>query len=223
MPKRPPTLDLKDLLRIGYKPVKAFESLYLSTDLQRGLSLVVLFSLVYAIAGTIVTADAGALFGYDSEDALVLGLRGFASWVVTMMAFLVFAVAAAVVSKGVYGGRGERSATITLVGYCFPAYVLVTFVLMVVLAIGFQGLDISDVSSWGSAAQEQARLAAIILLVAALASMTWLLWIVSRAIGVANDISGSESVLTAIISAIAAGLLYVLVGAAFRLPMGLSP
>jgi hypothetical protein len=222
-PKHPPRLDLNDLVRVAYRPVKAFESLYLSTNLQRGLSLVVLFSLASAMAGTLVTAGAGELFGYDTRDALVLGLRGFASWIVTMLAFLVFAVVAAVVAKGIYGGRGERGATIMLVGYCFPAYVVVNLLLLVVFAAGFQGLDINDVTSWGAAAEEQALVASAILLAVALACLTWLLWIVSRAIGVANDISGSESVLTAIIASIAAGLVYVIAGAAFRLPIGLSP
>jgi len=222
-PKRPPRLDLKDLVWIGFRPVKAFESLYLSTNLQRGLSLVVLFSLLYASVGTLFTADVGDLFGYDTTDALVLCLRGFASWIVTMLAFLVFAVVAAVVAKSVYGGRGERSATITLVGYCFPGYVAVSFVLLSIFTVGFEGLDINDFSSWSAAAMDQARWAAAVLVSDALVSMTWLLWIVSRAIGVANDISGSESVLTAIIAAIAAGIVYVVAGAAFRLPIGLSP
>ena len=222
-PKNSPRLDLKDLVRVAYRPVKAFESLYLSTNLQRGLSLVVLFSLASAMAGTLATANAGELFGYNTKDALLLGLRGFASWVVTLLAFLVFAVVAAVVAKGLYGGRGERGATITLVGYCFPAYVVVNLLLLVIFAAGFQGLDINDVSSWGAAGEEQALAASAVLVAVALACLIWLLWIASRAIGVANDISGSESVLTAIIASIAAGLVYVVAGAAFRLPIGLSP
>ncbi len=222
-PKHPPRLDLKDLLRVAYRPVEAFESLYLSSNLQRGLSLVVLFSLASAMVGTLVTADAGELFGYDTKDALMLGLRGFASWIVTLLAFLVFAVVAAVVAKSLYGGRGERSTTITLVGYCFPAYVLVNLLLLVILTAGFQGLDINNVLTWGAAGERQAWTVAAILIVVALVCLTWLLWIVSRAIGVANDVSGSESVLTAIIAAIAAGIVYLVAGAAFRLPIGLSP
>jgi hypothetical protein len=221
-PKRYPRLDLKDLLRVGYRPVKALETLYLSTNLQRGLSLVVIFSLLSAVVGTLFTAGAGTIFGYDTGDALLLGLRGFASWIVTLFAFLIFAVVAAVVAKAVYGGRGEKSATIMLVGYCFPAYVLVNFVLLVIFAVGFQGLDLTDVTSWEAAAKDQAFLAATALVLIAIIGLAWLLWIVSRAIGVANDISGSESLLTTIIAAIAAALVYVLAGAAIRLPMGLS-
>ena len=220
--KHSPRLDLKDLLRIGYQPGKACESLYLSTNLQRGLSLVLLFSLASAVAGTLFTAGTGQVFGYETRDALVLGLRGFASWVVTLFAFLVFSVVAAVVAKSIYGGRGERGATITLVGYCFPAYVLVSFLLLVVFTAGFQGLNLTDVASWGAAAKDQALLAMIALVLVAFIGLVWLLWIVSRAIGVANDVSGSEGLLTAIIATIAAGLVYLIAGAAFRLPMGLS-
>jgi len=222
-PKHSPRLDLKDLGRVAYQPVRAFESLYLSANLQRGLSLVILFSVASAAAGTLVTAGAGELFGYDTRDALILGLRGFASWIVTLLAFMIFAVVAAIVAKSVYGGRGERSTTITLVGYCFPAYVLVSLLLLVIFTTGFQGLDLGSASSWSASEKDQARVAAMTLVAVAFVGLTWLLWIVSRAIGVANDISGSESILTAIIAAIAAGLVYIVAGAAFRLPIGLSP
>ena len=222
LPKHPPGLDLNDLGRVAYAPAKAFESLYVSTNLQRAMSLVVLFSLAAAMAGTLVTSGAGELFGYDTRDAVMLVLRGLASWVVTLLSFMVFAVVAAVVAKGLYGGRGERSATITLVGYCFPIYVLISFVLLVIFTAGFQGLNLSDVPSWTEGEKNRALLAATALVVVAIVGLVWLLWIVSRAIGVANDISGSESVLTAIIAAIPAGLVYVIAGAAIRLPMGLS-
>lgn len=221
-PKRSPRLDLKDLGRVAYQPTKAFESLYLSTNLQRGLSLVILFSVASAAANTLVTAGTGQLFGYDTRDALLLGLRGFASWIVTLLAFLVFAVVSAVVARRVYGGRGERGATITLAGYCFPAYVLVSVLLLIIFTTGFQGLNLADVSSWSSADRDQVLLAATALVTVAFIGVIWLLWIVSRAIGVANDISGSEGILTAIIAGIAAGLVYVVAGAAIRLPIGLS-
>ena len=221
--KRPPRLDLTDLGRVAYQPTKAFESLYLSTNLQRGLSLVILFSLALAVVNTIVTAGVGQFFGYDTRDALLLGLRGFVSWIVTLLAVLVFAVVSAVVARRVYGGRGERGATITLVGYCFPAYVLVNLLLLVIFTTGFQGLDLTDVSSWGVRGTDQVLLAAAAFVMVALVGLIWLLWIVSEAISVANDISGSEGVLTAIIAGIAAGLVYIVAGAAIRLPIGLSP
>lgn len=222
-PKRQPRLDLKDLLRVGYRPAKAFESLYLSTDLQRGLSLVLVFSLLSAVAGVVFTAGMGEIFGYDSEDAMLLGFRGFASWMATLFAFLVFAVVASMVAKSVYGGRGERGSTIALVGYCFPAYVLVNIALIAILSFGFNGLELDEALSWGSPDQAQASWAAAALVAVALVGLIWLVWIVSWAIGVSNDISRSEGVLTAIIAAIAAGLVYVVAGAAIRLPVGLSP
>ncbi len=220
--KNPPRLDLRDLGRVAYQPLKAFESLYLSTDLQRGLSLVIIFALASAAAGTLATAGTGELFGFDTKNALLLGMRGLASWLVTMLAFLVFAVVASIVAKGLYGGRGEKSATIALIGYCFPAYVLVNLLLLVIFATGFQGLDLADVTNWTPSEINQVLAAAIALIAIAFIGLVWLLWIVSRAIGVANDISGGEAILTAIIAAIAAGFVYIVAGAAFRLPIGLS-
>jgi hypothetical protein len=41
-------------------------------------------------------------------------------------------------------------------------------------------------------------------------------------VSVSNDISVGEGTLTTILSAIIAGVLYILVGAVMRLPMGLS-
>ncbi len=221
-PKSHPMLDLKDLGRVAYQPLEAFESLYLTTNLQRSLSLVIIFSLASAAAGTLATAGTGSLFGFETGDALLLGMRGFASWIVTLLAFLTFSLVASIVAKGIYGGRGERSATITLVGYCFPAYVLVSFLLLAIFTTGFQGLNLTDVASWTSGDKDQALVAAIALLGVAFAGLVWLMWIVSRAISVANDISGSEGILTAVIAAIAAGLVYLIAGAAFRLPIGLS-
>ncbi len=221
-PKYSQGLDLRDLGRVVYQPSRAFEALYLSTNLQRSLSLVILFSLASAAAGTAVTAGTGQFFGYDTKDQLLLLFRGLAGWVVTLLAFLVFAVVAAMVAKGIYGGRGEKGATITLIGYCFPAYVLISFVLLVIMAVGFHGIDLTDVSGWSSVELDQVLLAAILLVGVALVGLIWLIWIVSRAISVANDVSGSEGVLTAIIAGIAAGLVYIIAGAAIRLPMGLS-
>jgi len=52
-----------------------------------------------------------------------------------------------------------------------------------------------------------------------LVGMIWLLVITSRAISVANDISLGEGTLTAILSATAAGLVYLVVESVMSLPL----
>jgi hypothetical protein len=221
-PKHAPRLDFADLARIAYAPTKAFAGLYLSTNLQRALALVVTFAVLSSVAGTLVTANVGAVLGYSAGDAIEMALQGFVSWIVSLLAFMIFGVAAALIAKDVFGGRGERSMTLTLLGYCYPSYVLLSILLLVIFNVGFQGLDLSAVQSWTSEEMNQAILAGLILVVVAFIGLIWLLWVVSKAISVANDISTGEAALTAILSAIAAGVVYVLVGMVMRLPMGLS-
>ncbi len=221
LPKHAPRLDFADLMRVMYSPAKAFTSLYLSTDLHRALALVLLFSLLSSVVSIFVTADMGEVLGYSTGDALTVALDGFVSWAVSILAFLVFSVTAAAVAKGVFGGRGERSATIALIGYAYPAYVLLSIVLLLLFTTGFKGLDLTTVHDWSDAELDQATAAGAVLLLIAFAGLAWLLWIVGKAISVANDISSGEAVLTAMMAAIAAGVVYVLVGMIMRLPMGL--
>lgn len=220
-PKHAPRFDFADLARVAYSPTKAFANLYLSTDLLRALALVLLFSLLSAVVSILVTADMGEVLGYSTGDALSAAHEGFVSWAVSLLAFLVFSMTAAAVAKGVFGGRGERSATITLIGYSYPAYVLLSVVLLVIFTSGFRDLDLTQVEDWSDATLDKAIAAGVVLLLVAFVGLVWLLWIVSRAISVANDISPGEAVLTAILSAISAGVVYVFVGLVMRLPMGL--
>ncbi len=220
-PKHAPRLDFADLVRVLFSPTKAFENLYLSTDLQRALALVLVFSVLSTAVSILVTADVGDVLGYSTGDALTMALEGFVSWAVSVLAFLVFSVTAAAVAKGVFGGRGERSATITLIGYSYPAYALLGMALLVIFTTGFGGLDLTDVNDWSEAELDQAIAAGAVLLLVAFAGLAWLLWIVGSAISVANDISIGEAVLSAILAAIAAGVVYVFVGMVMRLPMGL--
>lgn len=221
-PRHAPRLDFADLVRIAYAPTKAFANLYLSSNLQRALALVVVFSIVSSLASILVTANMGEVLGYSTGDAFEMALQGFVSWIVSILAFLMFGVAAALIAKDVFGGRGERSMTLTLVGYCYPGYVLLSLLLLALFNVGFQGLDLSQVQDWTHEEQDQAIAAGAALIVVAFIGVVWLLWVVSKAVSVANDVSTGEAALTSILSAILAGIVYVVVGMVMRLPMGLS-
>jgi hypothetical protein len=59
----------------------------------------------------------------------------------------------------------------------------------------------------------------VLLVIVAFIGMVWLLVIASRAISVANDISLGEGTLTSILSASAAGLIYLVVQTVMSLPL----
>jgi len=220
-PKHAPRLDLADLFRIFVSPTKAFASLYLSTNLERALALVVLFSILSASSSTLITLDMSDVLGYSALDALESALQIFATWAVSMLAFLLFGLSAATVAKNFFGGRGERSSTMALVGYCFPAYVLLNIVFLVIFRVGFEGLDFTAIDTWTSSELDQSIIAGMVLFIAVLIGLIWLLVVVSRAISVANDVSTSEAALTAVLSSIVAAVVYIVVHMIIRLPLGL--
>ena len=220
-PKHAPRLDLVDLIKVFYAPTKALGSLYLSTNLQRAMAIVLVFSILYAAGSTIITAGMADVLGYDARDAFQLGIRGVVVCVLSILAFLIFATAAAVIAKSIFGGRGERSATITLSGYCFPAYVLLAMVLLIIFKLGFEGLDLTQAQSWTRGEIDQAIRGGVVLMVVAVAGLIWLLWVTSRAVSVANDLSMGEAALTTILSAAAAGIAYNIVDRLVSLPIGL--
>jgi len=221
-PKRPPRFDLRDLLRVMYSPSKAFPSLYLSTNLQRSLAIVVLFSVVSSLASILVTLDAGSVLNFDTRNALEVSARGAVSWLITLFGFLVFGVVGAVLSRGVFGGRGERTSTLTLLGYCFPAYVVLSIILLSIFNVGLRGLDILNMSAWTDAQLEQAMVTGVLLFGVLIIGLIWLVWVVARAFSVANDVSMGEGVLTTILAAIPSAIVFLVVGAVMRLPVGLS-
>jgi hypothetical protein len=61
-----------------------------------------------------------------------------------------------------------------------------------------------------------------LLLVVALIGVVWLLVMVSKAIGVANDVSTVAGALSAILAAVAAGIISLIVRAVMSLPIGIS-
>ena len=221
-PRHAPRLDFRDLVRIFYSPTKAFANLYLSTNLQRALAIVVVFSLASAAGSMLVTADMGKVLGYGTGDAIEMAFQGFVSWIVSVLAFLIFGVTAAAIARSVFGGRGERGMTLTLIGYCYPAYVLLSLLLLSLFNIGFQGLDLTQVQDWTHEELDQAIAAGAALVIVAFIGLIGLLWVVSKGISVANDISTGEGAMTSIMAVIIAGIVFVLVGTVMRLPMGLS-
>lgn len=220
-PKHAPRLDFSDLLRVSFSPTKAFSSLYKTTDLQRALVLVVLFSLISSVASILVTTDMEQVLGYTKRDALQVAFEGFVSWMVSLLAFMIFGILSAAVAKDVFGGRGERSSTLMLTGYSYPAYVLLSIVLLSMFTVGFRGLDLTKVQDWTSDELNQAIAAGAALLVVALVGLIWLLWITSNAVSVANDISKGEAAMTCILAAIVAGVVYLFVGMVMQMPLGL--
>jgi hypothetical protein len=220
-PKQHPRFDFIDLLKILYSPAKAFSNLYLSTDLRRSLAIVLVFSMVSAGASMLVSVDMADIVGYNVRDALQLGLQVFLSWAIMILAFMVFSVLSASISKGIFGGRGERSATMTLVGYCFPAYVFVNVVVLLIFKLGFSGVAVG-LQDFTMSDLREVSAGLMVLVIAAFIGLVWLLVITSRAIGVANDISQGEAGLTAILSIAASGLIFLIVSAVVNLPLGLS-
>ncbi len=217
-PKQQPRLDFKDLVKVLYSPAKALPSLYTSTNLERGMSIVILFSLVSACASALITAGLSKLLGLSVLDAFQMSAQVVITWLITLFAFLLFCAVSSGVAKGVFGGRGERGMTITLVGYCFPAYVLLSIAALSVFTVGFHDIHLAG---WTSVSQGIG--AGILLFFLALGGLIWLTWIVSRSVSVANDISMAESTLTSILAAVPAGLVFLMAGALMRLPIGLFP
>lgn len=221
-PKQHPRLDLADLVRILYSPTSAFKRLYLATDMHRAIAIVIVFSMLSVAVSVLVTIDMADLVGYDTRDAIYLGASSVIALLLSIFTFLIFAMTASALAKGMFGGRGERAATITLLGYCFPLYVLVNIMVLAVFRIGLGVIEAGPIWEWTSSELNRASAGVILLVVVALIGVVWLLVISSKAISVANDISVGEGLLTAVMSATAAGVVYLVVDAMIALPLGLS-
>ena len=221
-PKHAPRFALAELLRAVYSPMRAFTALYLSTNVNRALVLVVLFAAISTVFSVAVTEDMADVIGYNASDALELVFQGIVNWIVILVSFLIFAVVAAMVSREVFGGRGEKGSTMALVGYCYPWLVLLTIVLLSIFTVGFEGLDLMDVQQWTDAEMGRAIAWGALLFVVALVGFIWLLVMVSRAIGVANDVSMVAGALSAVLAGAAAGIVSLVVRAVMSLPIGIS-
>ncbi len=220
-PRHQPRFHLTDVVRASYAPRTTFPGLYLSTDLSKALALVIVFSVISVSASALVTAGATRVLNYDPMDALDLAFRSFISWAVLLFTFLVLGLVAALVAKHVFGGRGERSMTITLLGYCFPAYVLLGILLLGIFEVGFHGLALGEFDQWTSSERTQALASGLVLFFVALGGLVWLIWMTSNAVSVANDVTPGEGALSVVLAAIPASIIFLVVGAVMRLPIGL--
>ncbi len=221
-PKHAPRLDLRNFFRLLLYPRRSLSELYLSSDLKYAMILVVLSTTIYAVVSAAVTSEMSEVVGLGDANAFELLALGALGWIVAILSFLVFAVVSSLVAQEVFGGRGDKGSTVALAGYCYPWFVMVTLVLLTIFAVGFGGLELSQVQHWGDSEMEHAIVWGAVLLTSAVLGLIWLLAITGRAVSVANDVSGGEGALSVIIGAIAAGLVSLVVGAVVRLPLGLT-
>ena len=220
--EQPPRFCLGEVLRVAYSPTKALSRLYSCSDLKHALIIVVAFAVLSNVVSVIVTESMAEVIGYSATDALGFALQGVAGTIVTVISLLVFGIVASMASREVFGGRGDKGSTITLVSYCYPWFVLLTVALLAVFTAGFEGLNLDRVQHWTDAEMERAIVYGATLLAIAVAGIAWLLWVVSKAVGMANDVTTGSSALCAVLAAVAAGIVSLLVGVFVRLPIGIN-
>ena len=97
-----------------------------------------------------------------------------------------------------------------------------TVALLAVFTAGFEGLNLDRVQHWTDAEMERAIVYGATLLAIAVAGIAWLLWVVSKAVGMANDVTTGSSALCAVLAAVAAGIVSLIVGVFVRLPIGIN-
>jgi len=216
-PKGHPRFHFMDIARVALSPNKTFVRLYLNTNMQRAMAIVAVFSIVLVAISVLVSVDMADVIGYDAGDTIQFAAHIFFSWVLTLLTFLIYSIVASAIAKGVFEGRGDRSSTIALLGYCFPIYVLVSIVLFVIFEVGFGGVGF--VGGWSSEDLNRVTVGVFILSIAAFIGLVWLLIISGRAISVANDISLGEGGLASILSASAVGVIYLIVQSVMSLPL----
>jgi hypothetical protein len=186
------------------------------------LIIVIAFAVLSNVVSVLVTESMAEVIGYSATDALGFALQGVAGTIVTVISLLVFGIVASMASHEVFGGRGDKGSTITLVSYCYPWFVLLTVALLAVFTAGFEGLNLDRVQHWTDTEMERAIVYGAMLLAIAVAGIVWLLWVVSKAVGTANDVTTGSSALCAVLAAVAAGIVSMLVGVFVRLPIGIN-
>ncbi|MBU1158224.1 MAG: zinc ribbon domain-containing protein [Candidatus Thermoplasmatota archaeon] len=220
-PRHAPRFDLRNMVMTSIRPTKSLTNLYLSTDLRHAIAMVLVFSVISTIFSVLITHDMAEVVGYTSRDAVGIVLQGVVGWIVTLLSFLIFGVVAALLSFEIFGGRGDKGSTLTLVAHCYPWFVVLSIILLSIFDYGFVGLDLAGVDSWADDEIQQAMVFGTIFLVLVLAGLVWILRIVSKAIGIANDISTGSAALCAILAGVAAGIIALIVGSFMRLPIGI--
>lgn len=221
-PKERPSFCLSDLIRVGVSPAKALSRVYLRSDLGHAMAIVIILVAISNITGAVVTESMADVLGFGAVDAIGFMAEILFGVIITTFSLLVFAVIASVASREVFGGRGDKGSTIVLVSYCYPWFVMLTIVMLGVFAWGFEGLNLDRVEHWTDAEMERAIIVGAALLSVAVLGFAWLLWMVSKAIGIANDVRTGQAASCAVLAVIAAGVVYLLVGAVVRLPIGIN-
>ncbi len=221
-PKEPPGFCLAEVLRIVYSPTKALSRLFVCSDIKHALLLVIVFAVISNIVGVAVTESMAEVLGYSASDAIGVAVEGAMGVIVSIMSLLVFGIVAAVASREVFDGRGDRGATITMVAYCYPWFVMFSVLLLAIFTAGFEGLNLDRVQRWTDEEVDRAIVYGAALFAVAVAGFSWLLWVVSKAIGMANDTRTLSASLCAIIGAVAAGAVSLIVGVFVRLPIGIN-
>ncbi|UCE46037.1 MAG: YIP1 family protein [Methanobacteriota archaeon] len=221
-PKQSPKLDIGNFLRMPFAPTRAFTTLYRSTDLRWAMVLVFVFALVYSALSTVVTTEMHDVLGIERVSASNAMILASLELVVALVSFLIFGLVSSVVASEVFGGRVDKGSTVTLLGYCYPWFVVISTVLLVIFIAGFSGLELDQVEHWSSDELERAIIWGAALLAGAIIGLIWLLTLVGKAIGVSNDVSTGEGAMAAVIGAIVAGLVSFAMGTLMRLPIGLS-
>lgn len=217
--KSHPRFHFADIVRAALSPKKAFMRLYLTTNIQRALAIVAVFSIVLVATSVLVSVDMADVIGYDSGDTIQFAGHTFFAWVLALLTFLVYSMVAAAIAKGVFEGRGDRSSTISLIGYCFPVYVLMSIVLFLIFEVGFESVGFVPLAEWSSEDLNSVTLGVVLLSAVAFVGLVWLLVLSSWAISIANDVSLGEGALTSILSASAAGIIYLVVQSVVSLPL----
>jgi hypothetical protein len=116
-----------------------------------------------------------------------------------------------------FKGRGDYSATATLMGYAMVWYTAISVSMSVVFATVFM-----DAISRDDPTVTASVIALGLLFVVLIVGLIWLLWVSARAVSVANDISLGEGVLTIIISSLIVGAVTIAVSLFVKLPIGIS-
>ncbi|UCE91979.1 MAG: hypothetical protein JSV90_02235 [Methanobacteriota archaeon] len=221
-PRLEPRIDLHSLVTLPFRPGEALRALYTSTDLKCAMSVVLVFAAIHAAIGALITIEMSDAIGAGQMGALEVVALAALGCVVSIVSFLVFSLASSVAGAELFGGRGNKGATVTLLAYCYPWFVGVSLALLLIFSIGFGDLELRLVEEWTESEIEHAIVWGAVILTAAAGSVVWLLFIAGKAIGVANDISTAEGALSAVVGGIAAGVVSIVIGAVVRLPLGLT-
>ncbi len=216
-PKEAPRFDLGGLMRTAALPSDGFQRLFVRTDFGHAMIVVIMTALVGSIVAGLVSWTLLDELGYYTSNNLWLVVSESMSFSIQIVTFFVFSFSAALISKWMFKGRGDYSATATLMGYAMVWYTAISVSMSVVFATVFM-----DAISRDDPTVTASVIALGLLFVVLIVGLIWLLWVSARAVSVANDISLGEGVLTIIISSLIVGAVTIAVSLFVTLPIGIS-